>query len=100
MAHPPGIMRHSTKNARNPRDYLLRSDRAEGRPTEAILEGRLGRLRSVNRPGMTAGCANDTWSVGQTGERPRTRTSSARAHWGCDLLRGAQELLALVAALE
>ena len=29
-----GIMRHSTKIARNPPDCLLRSDRAEGRPAE------------------------------------------------------------------
>jgi len=41
MAHPPGITRHSTKTARNLRDHLLRSDRAEGRPTEAILQGRV-----------------------------------------------------------
>ena len=41
MAHPPGITRHSTKTTRNLRDHLLRSDRAKGRPTEALLEGRV-----------------------------------------------------------
>jgi hypothetical protein len=39
-------------------------------------------------------------SLGQTAQRPRTRTSPTPAHWGYDLLRDPQELLALVAALE
>ena len=44
--------------------------------------------------------ANETWSPGQTAQRPRTRTSSMPAHWGYDLLRDAKDLLALVAAFE
>ena len=54
------------KTARNLRDYLLRSDRAEGRPTAAILEGpvyRSARPVSQGSRRMAAICAHRTARV-------------------------------------
>jgi len=55
MAHPPGIKRHIAKT-RQSRWLYVESDRAEGRPPEAVLEERLcvDLTRLTRRQGMTA----------------------------------------------
>ena len=61
---------------------------------------RVNLTRSQLVSGTVGPGANETWSLGQTARGLGPGRSSTPAHWGLnDLLRDAQELLELVAAL-